>query len=220
MDKELENNDWMNEAPFLAGLPKVNPFSTPDGYFENLDDRIAGAIYFEGLKQEAGKMELSVPEGYFEGFKEDIYTRIAVEGLKEKAGTDGFTVPEGYFEQLQRNINRQLPSEQKVSKERPVVKLWYTGMMKYAVAACVVIISAVGLYYQNQTNVAATPAATVQVTQVSAEDQALFDMDEQEIIDQIPAKGTGQVTNTTATESEIEDYILTHYTQNEIAANY
>lgn len=219
MDKELENNDWMNEAPFLAGLPKVNPFSTPDGYFENLSERISGAVYFEGLKQEAGELEMTVPEGYFEGFKEEIYTRIAVETLKEKAGPDGFIVPEGYFEQLQVNIIGQLSSDQAVAKEKPVVKLWYTGMLKYAVAACVVIISAVGLYYQNQDNIEATPAAT-QVAQFSAEDQVLFDMDEQEIIDQIPTKGTEQVTNTTATASEIEDYILAHYTQNEIAANY
>jgi hypothetical protein len=219
MDKELENNDWMNEAPFLAGLPKVNPFSTPAGYFENLNERISGAVYFEGLREEAGAIEMAVPEGYFERFKEDIYTRIVVEGLKEKAGTDGFTVPEGYFKQLQGNILGQLSSDQTVTKEKPVVKLWYAGMLKYAVAASVVIISAIGLY-RSQTEVAGTPASTKQVAQISPEDQALFDMDEQEIIDQIPAKGTGQVTNTTATESEIEDYILTHYTQNEIAANY
>jgi hypothetical protein len=219
MDKELENNEWMNEAPFLAGLPKTNPFSTPAGYFEGLNEKISGAIYFEGLKQDAGKINMPVPDGYFENFKENIYARIALEDIKEKAGGDGFAVPAGYFEKLQGNILNQVFSAETTKKQRPVFKLWYSGMLKYAVAACVVIISAIGLY-RNQTEVAGTPAATIQAARATAEDQALFDIDEQEIIDQIPATGTGEVTNTTATESEIEDYILTHYTQTEIAANY
>jgi hypothetical protein len=217
MDEKLENNEWMNEAPFLAGLPKVNPFSTPAGYFEGLNETISAHAYVEGLKQEDGHINMTVPEGYFDSLKDNIYARITLETLKEAADVDGFAVPQGYFENLQGKIMDQLSTDQ-APENRPVVKLWYSGMLKYAVAACVVVISAVGLY-RNQTAVQGTPAATMQVAEVSAEDQALFDMDEQEIIDQIPAQSTQRITNTTATESEMESYILTNYTQNEIAAN-
>jgi hypothetical protein len=36
MENNLDHNEWMNEAPYLASLPKVSPFVVPDQYFESL----------------------------------------------------------------------------------------------------------------------------------------------------------------------------------------
>ena len=41
MNENLENNDWINEAPTLAAMGKRNPFAVPDGYFESVEEQTA-----------------------------------------------------------------------------------------------------------------------------------------------------------------------------------
>jgi hypothetical protein len=218
MDNKLENNDWMNEAPFLAKLPKTNPFSTPPGYFEGLQENINSSVYFENLKQESAGMDMSVPEGYFEDFQEKMYNRIAEEKLKAQVQEDGFAVPEGYFETLNSKILSQITENPKAEKKGQIFKLWHSKAMKYSTAACIVIISAIGLY-MNQQQSYTTATVPIQVTKATTQEQTLLDIDEQVIIDQIESGKTQQAANTTATDSEMEDYILNNYSQSDIASN-
>jgi len=51
MNENIENNDWINEAPALAALRKGNPFSVPNGYFENCGEAIFSSIFIDGMKQ-------------------------------------------------------------------------------------------------------------------------------------------------------------------------
>lgn len=218
MDNKLENNEWMDEAPFLAKLPRTNPFATPPGYFEGLPDQINTSCYLDKLKQEAGTSVMPVPEGYFEQARESILSRIAEKDLKTQVQEDGFAVPEGYFADLNTRILSQVTPEPVEKKNRQIFKLWHSKAMKYSTAACIVIISAVGLYLNQQP--ASSPAATsIQSVKASTEEQTLFDIDEQVILDEMDQGQSQQAANTTASESEMESYILNNYSQNDIASN-
>jgi hypothetical protein len=218
MDEKLENNEWMNEAPFLAKLPRTNPFATPPGYFEGLQENINRAVYFEKLKEESKGMDMHVPEGYFDELQDRLYNRIAEEELRAQVQEDGFAVPEGYFDNLSSRILSQINEAPKTEKRSQIFKLWHSKAMKYSTAACIVIISAVGLYINQQQNYsnAAVPA---QVSKATIQEQALYDIDEQVIIDQMQTGNSQQAANTTATGSEMEDYILNNYSQSDIASN-
>jgi len=40
MTRKKHSEDWGNEAPRLAGMEKINPYSVPNGYFEDLQSAI------------------------------------------------------------------------------------------------------------------------------------------------------------------------------------
>ena len=91
MNENIENNDWMNEAPALAAMVKRNPFSVPDRYFENSDEAIFSAVFLDGLKQKINNNNFEVPQHYFEDLTEQIQTRIALSEMPKAENT--FTVP-------------------------------------------------------------------------------------------------------------------------------
>jgi hypothetical protein len=128
------------------------------------------------------------------------------------AKNPGFTVPDLYFEQLSGRIeSRLLPEEnKKVSK---IVRLWNNDLLKYATAACFILITAFGLYLNNR------PAATPVMSADMASEQYLLDIDEQLILEDVGRVQLLQA-STTASEQELETYILSNYSSNEIAANY
>jgi len=218
MDNKLENNEWMNEAPFLAKLPRTNPFATPPGYFEGLQDQINSSRYLDQLKDEAADLAMNVPEGYFAQSRDRIFSRIAEEELKNKVEEDGFTVPEGYFADLNSRILSQVTPESSKQEKGQIFKLWHSKAMKYSTAACIVIISAIGLYV-NQEQTSSPRPATVLSLKASTEEQTLFDIDEEVILDQMDSDHVQQAASTTASESEMEDYILSNYSQTDIASN-
>jgi hypothetical protein len=163
------------------------------------------------LKGISGAKRFSVPENYFEQLNRDIQSRVAEEKLKALTKGTGFTVPDLYFEQLSGRIEaRLLPAEAK--KTGKVVRLWRSDLMKYATAACF-ILAAFGLYVNNM------PDESTGIAVEMANEQYLNDIDEQEIIDLVGEEPILQ-TNTTASEQELEAYILSNYSSNDIAANY
>ncbi len=40
MTRKKNIEDWGSEAPFLAGMEKINPYTVPNGYFEDLKSAI------------------------------------------------------------------------------------------------------------------------------------------------------------------------------------
>ncbi|MEJ5962712.1 hypothetical protein [Pedobacter immunditicola] len=154
----------------------------------------------------------TVPENYFEQLNRDIQTRIAEERLKALTDGRGFIVPDLYFEQLSSRIEaRLIPEEDK--KAAKVVRLWNNDLLKYATAACFILITAFGLYLNNR------PAETPVMSAEMASEQFLLDIDEQLILDEVGDQQLRQ-TNTSASEQELETYILSNYSSNEIAANF
>jgi len=212
MNENIENNDWMNEAPALAAMGKRNPFSVPDGYFENSDKAIFSAVFLDGLQQKTIKNNFEVPPHYFEGLTEQIQTRIALSEMPKAENT--FTVPENYFDTLQSRITDRIAASEP-KKEAKVIPLWRRNIVKYASAACFLLMASFSIYfYQNSTN-------TVQQVQ-SAEtvnEQMLYDIDESTIIDHLETQNaTSSNTKTTsASDTEMENYILSNFSSSDLS---
>lgn len=222
MEQNLENNDWKTEAPLLAGLPVHNPFSVPEGYFEGLGEQISNAVYLEGLKTEVEESGFAIPQGYMEGLSDRITAAIAVENLKEtvlkevSSPNEGFTVPVNYFEQLQANILNKTSTESVQKPEAKIVRLWHSKLLKYASAACFVIVASFGVLYFNQQN-AIQPAIS---TTDTATEQMLHDIDEQLIIEHIEADSKQTKATSAATkDAALENYILSNFSQSDLVAD-
>lgn len=134
------DNEWKKEAPKLAAMGKINPFSVPEGYFNTLPEQINSQLFLAELHPGNSTGKFTVPEGYFENLSGHIESRISV----EKLSGNSFTVPEGYFDKLQNRINEQIAEPAKVvsiRSHRP------PAWISYAAAACVTIAVSVTLYF-------------------------------------------------------------------------
>ena len=54
-------------APILSGLPKVNPYNLPEGYLEDVEEKIMSQLNLISYETKP-----SVPDGYFEIVENDI----------------------------------------------------------------------------------------------------------------------------------------------------
>lgn len=214
MDNNLEHNDWKDEAPHLSRLPKVNPFAVPEQYFEGLSDKICAAVFVDELKAKAGFPESEVPAGYFEQLPDEINAKITLDALRLPKDT-GFTVPEGYFDRINTAILQTV--SQAATPEVKVRKLWPSKLTRYAAAACLALITSFAVYL-NQDRLF-KPAEKVSNTAALNEDPMLWDIEEDLIMEQMESGSSGMITNTSATSAELEDYIINHYSQYEIASN-
>lgn len=197
----MENN--------LENIPKKNPFSVPDGYFDESKSRIENAVFMDRLKSRTTETGFTVPDNYFEELPQQIAAEISLSNLKDRTKTSGFSTPVNYFEKLQSNITA-VTSEK---KEPKMLKLWHSSLMKYASAACFVLLSATGMYfYQNQSPVQQTAYSDL------ATEQMLYDIDEDVIIDHIKDSNL-QAAKPAVTDVALENYILSNYSQNEIASD-
>lgn len=214
MNENLENNDWIKEAPTLAAMGRRNPFSVPAGYFENCEQEIFNHIFLDGLKQKTNENAFDVPQNYFEELTERIETNIALGKIIQREKS--FAVPENYFETLQSRITDKIAATE-TKKEAKIIPLWKRGFVKYASAACFLLISSFGVYfYQNNQN-NDVPAAQLQSAEF-ANEQMLYDIDESTIIDHLEAQNTSNTKITTsASDTEVENYILSNYSSTDLA---
>jgi hypothetical protein len=122
-------NDILNElqllSPLLAGLPKSNAFTVPDGYFDAVSATILLCI-----KEDAGIINAAktadIPEGYFENLSSNILNKIkeqqintatneptAVSALLQSVQhSNKFEVPQGYFDNLSSDILNKIKEQQ------------------------------------------------------------------------------------------------------------
>lgn len=212
MNENIENNDWINEAPTLAALGKRNPFSVPDGYFENCDEGIFSSIFINGIKQKTKNNNFEVPQNYFEELTERINTHVALTQIVKPE--NAFAVPENYFGTLQSRIADRIAVTE-VRKEAKIIPLWRKSFVKYASAACFLLIASFGFYfYQNN---ASTETFPIQSADVSTE-QMLYDIDESTIIEHIESQNVNtSVTNAkSASDTDMENYILSNYSSSDL----
>lgn len=214
MDNQGENNDWKKEAPTLAGLSVHHPFSVPEGYFEELPHRISNAIYLEKIKAKTVDSGFTTPANYFNELSEQINAELLKEKIKAAVpeGND-YAVPANYFEQLQSNILSKTIYETKTTQSPKVVRLWHSKVLKYASAACFIILSTTGFYFYKHH----IPTQKLTYNELATE-QFLYDIDEEVIIDHINDNDLHQA-KPAATDVALENYILSNYSQNEIASN-
>ncbi len=140
--------DWQKDAPTLAAIGKVIPFTLPAGYFEDLSDSLKARILIESMHVK-GENGFRVPHNYFEDLSLRIGEKVAVENIRTMAPSDGFTIPEGYFSELSTRINTRVEGSPK--RNTPVRSL-FTSWVSYAAAACVTVMIATGIYFSSDTH--------------------------------------------------------------------
>lgn len=110
-------NELMAISPLLAGLEKVNVFSVPEGYFNELHARITNFAILNNSSpaENINKRNLQeVPAGYFDSLSDSILAKVKA-AYPESAGEEIsklspllyslkreniFAVPEGYLDNL------------------------------------------------------------------------------------------------------------------------
>ncbi len=87
----------------------------------------------------------NLPEGYFNNLAENIRVNVFIADLKENNLDTGFTVPINYFETLR----NKLSETSKVSNQQtynPQTKILKLNFIKYAAAACILIVCGLAIY--------------------------------------------------------------------------
>lgn len=107
MNSERGNREWLNDYMSLKQVNPNNPFTVPDGYFDELEQQIVSYIKLDELKSGSPSNGFAVPENYFDELSNNINARIAIEEAADKEAT-GFTVPESYFDELSQNIQSRI----------------------------------------------------------------------------------------------------------------
>jgi len=153
MDFENIEDDWKKEAPHLASLQRLNPFTVPENYFETLPEEVESRIVLETLSIQPN---WEVPQGYFDNLGADIETRIAVDRLKSLVSNDGFAVPVNYFEDLQLKTIAKTKASGKV-------RFLQSNVYRYAAAACVTIVAGAALWL----NLGKHPSEQQQLAKIS-----------------------------------------------------
>lgn len=208
MNTEIENSEWKTEAPYLASLPRVNPFLIPDGYFDTLPESIADSVYLDELKHITPSAGFDVPEQYFSSLKSNILAQTS-----QLPSSAGFSTPDQYFQKLQAKIIAQtVDAAPVVIKETKVVRLWRSNMFRYVSAACFAIVAAFGLYLNQQQ----TYLPEQRIAEMENE-QLLYDINEQDIIEHVQENFVN-VNNNNVSQDELENYILNNYSQNDLSS--
>lgn len=203
-----ENMEWEKEAPILAALPRINPYRTPENYFSDLSVQII-SISKLGVLNSIEQGGFKVPSLYFENLGEQIERRISFDKIKEQDTTGGFMAPPNYFEKLQASI---LTKTSGIYKPEPrTAKLWRSDWIKYASAACFVLLVASGLYVNQQKMIKVD-----QSTELNS-DVMLYNIDESVIIEHL--KDDQHATNNGVSQKEIENYILDNYSSSDLSNN-
>jgi hypothetical protein len=225
MKADIENNEWKEEAPYLAGLKKENPFSVPENYFDALSETIVNSVYVSELKADIPMPGFTVPDQYFSSLHDRILTETGL--LNSLPSSEGFSVPDQYFQKLQSKIldrvavEKQTPTaveeEIAVIKAAPagkskIVRLWHSGLLKYASAACFVLATTFGLYLNQQHQITINASAND-----IANEQMLYDISEQDVIDHVQGIPADAKIDSKA-DADLENYILNNFSQNDLSS--
>jgi hypothetical protein len=143
-------------SPLLAGMERVNVFTTPVGYFDNICVTVLLAVEKEeGLPALSGQSTFNIPAGYFDFLAGNILAKIKEVELTQSEelkvlspmlysiqNENVYKTPAGYFDGLADSIVKQIQPEQ--AKIVPMRKR--SNIFKYAIAASIVGIMAIGIY--------------------------------------------------------------------------
>lgn len=175
-----------------------------------MEENLEHSEWIKGIRDTG----FTTPSNYFEELNEGIKAKLAVERLKAVAPEDGYSVPSGYFEKLQSSILTGISVEQPPVVKPKIIRLWSSGILKYASVACFVIIAGAGVYFNINHQSAAPKTAYAD----AATEQMLFDIEEDVIIEHIEATYK-DVQKPSSSEAALENYILNNYSQNDLSGN-
>jgi hypothetical protein len=107
MNSDRGNREWLNDYMSLKQVNPNNPFTVPEGYFNELEQHIVSFIKLNELKNNSPEQGFTVPKNYFEELSNNINSRIKIEDALNKEST-GLTVPENYFDDLSQQIQSRI----------------------------------------------------------------------------------------------------------------
>ncbi len=220
-------------SPLLAGLPKINVFSIPTGYFDRLPNHILQSVQEQHsisftVDNINKQPEADVPVGYFDTLADNILQKIKNQSLESTQAElqelsptlsaiqkkNVWSVPEGYFNNLSEVIFSKI--------SRPAGKVFSLkryesfSMVKYAVAAIFVGVMALGVLkftgqHNDSNNLPSYVAAAQKIQNI---DEEMEKIDDEDIIQYLEANGEdvdmGLVSNMVDDKSlpNEEDYLL------------
>lgn len=105
----MDNKEWLNDYMSLKQVNPNNPFTVPDGYFDELHQRAMSRAILDGINANA-ETGFTVPENYFDDLQSNLQSRVTIEAISSTA--TGFTVPDNYFEEMQVSLQSRINIEQ------------------------------------------------------------------------------------------------------------
>lgn len=204
-----EHIDWEENFKELDKFSKEVPFSVPDGYFETSKLSILSQVQISEFSTE--DQGFKVPEGFFTTESDTIIRKVSY--LSDTNQFEGFTVPAGYFETLTSKIETRIIEEATPTKK--ILKVWTSQFMKYAAAACFIVVTATALYFNTEEQkYIASPGK-----EYFFNEEVLYDIDVETIIEHVDYKDASTI-STTISNSETEDYLLSNYSSAELISEY
>ncbi len=203
MKEEDKHLDWEQDAPLLAAV-KGDGFTVPDNYFQNLSEQVINQARLDAAVRHGQAFE--TPEGYFESLEDQVFAELSLAHLKDRLLQQdaGFLVPPAYFEESQKSIL------QSVNKRPvPVAKVLHINFIRYAAAACMLLMTAAGVYM----NIQQTNSVSHQLSKVSdadLEDYLQLHTDASDVpalIDNLKGDEVFTMDDTQLSEDEIKDYL-------------
>jgi hypothetical protein len=219
--REIILQELREISDLVAGIPDINPFSLPTGYFDRFPASMLALVQPATADFGARTTPFDVPPGYFDELAGSILAKVkqletqtAREELEEIAPllnsisrTPVYTVPEGYFESLEVTVPLKVasPSAKVLSLGKP------RRIFQYAVAACAAGILMVGAYlYINKGT--ATPGEPMAISydsamkmNVPAELSELNTPEISQYLEESPA--IGYAINAANEEEDVQQYI-------------
>ncbi|MEP6673771.1 MAG: hypothetical protein ABJA78_01400 [Ferruginibacter sp.] len=120
MEKITDIQDELKQmSPLLSGLTQSNLYTIPQGYFEQLPEKLLAVARNSGIVEDSNQQQSDIPEGYFNTLADTILNRIKLqEGQSEHESEEAlspllqsirkinpYQIPVGYFETLSLEIN-------------------------------------------------------------------------------------------------------------------
>lgn len=132
-------NELESLSPLLAAIEKMNVYTVPTGYFEELAD----VVLFASMAEESRLLvalneenKRSVPAGYFDNLADTILSKIKEQGkntkeelsdtLKSVQFKNIYEVPNGYFNTLSNNILNKLNTQTATEEIRTISPMLYS----------------------------------------------------------------------------------------------
>lgn len=218
----------LNElSPVIAGMEKINVFTVPAGYFENLNTGILAGILSESgvVNTIPNSLSADVPTGYFEKLSDQIMGTIktmnAANELRSLSpmlysiqNKNVFEIPEGYFDELAGAIVSKIkPQQTKVV----VMNRRSAAFIKCAVAAVFTGVMALGVFkftnsYKNEVD----PVVTLgdKIARENRFDEELDKVTDADIVKFLEANGSdvkAALVASSVDENELpsqEDYLM------------
>lgn len=218
---------------FLQSLSYKNPYTTPEGYFDEFPKIMLATVSATGIMlPDATIATYTVPEHYFGTLADSILNRIKKQAppsevqeeletisplLSSIPKTNVYTVPGDYFESIKTSPVNKQPEPAKIIPFRHT-RRW----INYAAAACIAILLLGGSYLFLNKNSIETTAAVEPAVNV---EQQISGLSDEEITSYLQANSnTAVYTNSTGdaqsnemqnmlqnvSDEEIEQYLNQH----------